>query len=103
MTGAWLGWKGGEMGLPFLPLVCFPPPLQKQSRCEREPNYLSVSSLQADFGIMLNECDMIDEDQAFFRNAGITTFAKMAFCVLTEEDLQKDILLPAGAILYQAY
>ena len=59
-------------------------------------------SSSTDFTILLNECEMGEEDQLFLRNAGITTVAKYAYCVLGEEDLQKDLFCPAGDLLSSA-
>ena len=53
------------------------------------PNYLFVCSLQTDFAIMLAECEMVDGDQNFLRNAGITTFAKLAFACWRKKTCKK--------------
>ena len=62
----------------------------------REDDYPNDAITQTDFGIALGQCDMHEDDMLFLRASGVTTIPEYAYCVMTEDELRREIIVPAG-------
>ena len=65
----------------------------------RESDYLTDVVLQAEFATLIANCDVDELGQVFLASAGITSVPIFAYCVMSEGELQKDIIVASGDFL----